>query len=135
MKPCPGLPSPECVVMIATFLMTACASAPPPDAQMAVSRTAITDALAAGAADAAPFDLQKARDKLSLADASVAAQKYEDALRFAEAAELDARLAAARAGTAHANLAVSEIHQNIRLLRDNLTFDSPSLPPQPRGTP
>lgn len=127
--------SPWRAVLVAALLSTACASTPPPDAQLAVSRSAIDDALAAGAADAAPLDLQKARDKLSLANASVAVEKHEDARRFAEAAEVDARLAAARARTAHANLAAAEIQQSIRALRENLSFDSGGTPPNPRGTP
>lgn len=111
-----------------------CASAPVPDTQLAVSRSAINDALSAGAAESAPQDLQNARDKLAQADAAVASNQHENARMLAEEAEVDARLATAKARTARANLAAAEVQKSIRTLRENLATP-PVNPPATGGTP
>ncbi|HZX31421.1 MAG TPA: DUF4398 domain-containing protein [Rhodocyclaceae bacterium] len=108
----------------AILLLAGCASPPRPDAQFAVSRSAIEEALGAGATQSAPLELQHARDKMARADAAVDAKNFEDARRLAEEAEVDARLAAAKARTARAQLAVAEIQKSIRALRENVNTDS-----------
>ncbi|MGE5493489.1 MAG: DUF4398 domain-containing protein [Actinomycetota bacterium] len=117
----------------AILLLAGCASPPRPDAQFAVSRSAIDDALGAGAAQSAPLELQHAREKMARADAAVDAKDFEDARRLAEEAEVDARLAAAKARTARAQLAVAEIQKSIRALRENV--DTGSSAPAPSSTP
>lgn len=121
--------------LIAALLAAGCASAPVPEAQLAVSRSAINEALATGAADSAPMELQNARNKVAQADAAVAADRNEDARRLAEEAEVDARLAAAKARTARANLAVAEIQESLRTLRENLPAGTGAEPPAPRSMP
>lgn len=120
----------------AILLMAGCASSPPPpDAQFVISRNAIQDALGAGAAQAAPLELQHAREKMVRADAAVDARDFDDARRLAEEAEVDARLAAAKARTARANLAASEIQKSIRVLRENVNTDSAPNPSLRREAP
>lgn len=110
-----------------------CAGAPPvPEAQLALGRGAINEALSAGAAEAAPLELKQARDKMARADAAVAAENYEEARRLAEEAEVDARLASARARTAQAKLAAREIENSLSTLRENLNTGAEDNAPAPR---
>lgn len=124
-----GLAAPA--ILLGALLGAGCATPPVPDAQIAVSRSAIEDAMSAGATQAAPLELQHARDRMAQADAAVDAKRYDDARRLAEEAEVDARLATAKARTARANLAVAEIQKSIRALRENVTPNAtPSTSPE-----
>lgn len=109
-----------------------CASAPIPEAQLALGRGAINEAMTAGATESAPLELQQARDKMARADAAVGAKNYEQAARLAEEAEVDARLAAAKARTAQAKLAALEIQKSLRTLRENLNTGQDANPPSQR---
>lgn len=112
---------------LATGLLVAgCASIPVPETQMTISRNAISDALSAGATENAPLDLQRARDKMAQANAAVAADRNKEARQLAEEAEVDARLAAAKARTARANLAALEVQKSIRTLQENLNTGAPA---------
>ena len=61
---------------------------------------AIRAAVDAKAADFAPIELQRARDKLGEARRMMAAEKYTEARRLAESALVDAELAEAKAESA-----------------------------------
>lgn len=122
-------------ILAAAVLCAGCASTPAPTAQLAVSQGAISDALTAGAAELAPLELQHARDKMAQAQSAMAAEKHEEARRLAAEAEVDARLAAAKANTARANLAALEIQKSIRVLRESLTTDAATNQSTPRSMP
>jgi hypothetical protein len=97
-----------------------CATTPPPSEQMAVARTAVADAVSAGAADYASVDLRSAQDELDRANTAMGARDYDRAQRLAESAEADANLAATRARSAKAQRAVAEVKESIRVLREEL---------------
>jgi hypothetical protein len=61
---------------------------------------AIRAAVDAKAADFAPIELQSARDKLGQARRMMAVEKYTEARRLAESAQVDAELAEAKAESA-----------------------------------
>jgi hypothetical protein len=109
----------------AAALLTACATtAPPPTEQLAVARTAVSDAVGAGAAEFDPGTLRSSQDKLDQANAAMKDRAYGDARRLAEAAEADARLAAASARSRKAQRAVAEVESGIRALREEIARTS-----------
>jgi uncharacterized small protein (DUF1192 family) len=114
--------SPErlAVALAAAFLLGACATVPAPTEQMAVSKAAVTDAVTAGAGEFAPSTLAAAQDKLNKGMAAMNAHDYDAARRYAEEAEVDARLAALSARSAKARLAVRELETSIAALREEI---------------
>jgi len=114
--------SPAAVALLGLTLLgiAGCATTPPPNEQMAVARTAVADAVSAGAADYASVDLRNAQDELDRANTAMGARDYERAQRLAESAEADANLAATRARSAKSQRAVAEVKESIRVLREEL---------------
>ena len=114
------------MVAATAALLTACATTPPPPTeQLAVARTAVSDAVSAGAAEFDPGTLRSAQDKLDQANAAMKDRAYGDARRFAEAAEADARLAAVSARSRKAQRAVAEVDSGLRALREEIARTSP----------
>ncbi len=73
-------------------VLAACASEPPPTAELASARAAVEHA-GAVVAQYAPNELAAAQAKLKLADGALARGDYLRARRLAEEAEVDAQLA------------------------------------------
>ena len=99
----------------------ACASAPPPNEQMAVGHKAVERA--AGTPEVvqwAPAELERARLKIAAADAAMARRDYDQARRLADEAEADARLAEARTGARKNDRALTEVREALRSLRGEL---------------
>lgn len=86
----------------AALALAACATTPPPDAQMTLATESLLQARQAGAERLAPVELGVARDKLHRATVAMIAKDHVGARRLAEQAHLDALLALERAGTAAA---------------------------------
>jgi hypothetical protein len=108
----------------AVVLMAGCASNPAPTEQMAVSRAAVSSALAAGGNQFAPVQFKSASDKLAAAERAMADKDYELALRLAEQAEVDARLAAEMARSTKAQRAADALQDDIRVLRQEIDRQS-----------
>jgi hypothetical protein len=96
-------------LMVTTFL--GCASSAP-TARVALARAAVDDAVAAGAPDLAPGELQTALGKLEKMNAAMQTRRYETALTLAEEVELDARVAETKARSAKAELAANKREQD-----------------------
>jgi hypothetical protein len=77
--------------------LSGCGSVPAPVAEMSAAQTAVTSAEEANAAEYAPSDLDRARDKLIRAQAAMQEEDNEEARRLAEQALVDARVAEAKA--------------------------------------
>jgi hypothetical protein len=101
---------PICSFILATLICAGCTASPvgmsnlcfwcterPPTSRVTQADIAIRAAVDAKAADFAPVELQSARDKLAKARNMMAAEKYTEARRFAESAQVDAELAEAKA--------------------------------------
>lgn len=108
------------VVMVAAVLQIGCASLPAPTEQMALSTAAVASAERAGAVALAPTEMAMARDKLARANAAVVEEKFERARMLAEAAQVDARLAEAKARNVQAAKAATELREGNRVLRQEL---------------
>lgn len=94
-----------------------CASAPQqPLTEIALARTAITQAEQAGAAQAAPVELSAAQQRLGEAE-HLSGQDPEQARWRARESESDARLAEATAHDAKARLAVAELDKSLNTIR------------------
>ncbi|WP_313299111.1 DUF4398 domain-containing protein [Diaphorobacter sp.] len=89
------------IAALALGALAACSSTKPPQAEMAVAQSAIQRVSTAPQVTAnAPVELQNARDLWSKAQRAMEDKKYEDARRYAEAAEAEARVAESRAQVA-----------------------------------
>ena len=106
--------------LIAALALGACASMPPPTAQMAVAKAAVDNALGTGAGQAAPAEMQSARANLDRADAALATKDYKRARQYAERAEVDARLAQANERESKARQIVAEVQESTRALREEI---------------
>ncbi len=104
----------------AAILLAACASTPPPTDQLAVSTAAVANAVSAGSGQFAAADLKMARDKLDRANVAMTAKDYELARSLAQEAQVDARLAEARANAAKAQKAADELQEGRRILREEM---------------
>src|ERR1700719_830756 len=99
-------------VALACAFAGGCATqGPQPTQEMTRARTLIEQADRAGAQRYAAADLQRAHDELSNADKATAEKKYDDARRYAESAEADADVAAARSQAREAQHAAQEVAQ------------------------
>jgi hypothetical protein len=101
------------------LLMTACASAPPPNEELAVARAAVERASGPAAAEA-PVEMAAARDKVTRANAAFAARDYARARQLANEAEADATLAEAQAQSMRSSRALTEVRDGIRMLREEM---------------
>lgn len=100
-------------------LLSACASTPPPVAQMAVGQAALERANGSAAAEA-PVELAAARDKMARANAAFANKDYLLARQLAEQAEADANYAESWARSVRSNRALSEVRDGLKQLRKGL---------------
>jgi hypothetical protein len=105
-------------LMTGSLALAACANeVPPPNSQVTLSDSIIRDAESAGAVQYAPVELNTAREKLEAARREMQDENNEKALRLAEEAELDARLAQLRSRTKTTRDAAAAIQASIDTMR------------------
>ena len=107
-------------VGFAAAIIAGCSSIPPPKEQMAVSKSAIANAVSAGGSEYAPVEMRSAQEKMDRANRAMEKEDYESARRLAEEAQADARLAEKKADSAKAQKAASVMQDDIRVLREEL---------------
>ena len=105
---------------LATGLLGACASTPPPTNQMAVSNAALAHAVAAGSGEYAPREMGMAREKMGRANLALAAKDNDAALTLAQQAQLDAQLAESKTETAKARKSAEALDEASRVLREEM---------------
>ena len=105
---------------LAAVLIGGCASVPAPTEQMAISQMAVSSAVSAGGNEYASADMRAAQDKLNRANQAMAEKDYENARLLAEQAEVDAQLAASKAGSAKAEAAAAAVVEDSRVLRKEI---------------
>ena len=101
-----------------------CASIPPPTEQMAVSKSAIANAVSAGGSEYAPVEMRAAQEKMDRARRAMEKEDYENARWLAEEAQADARLAEKKAQSAKAQKAALVMQDDIRVLREEINRNS-----------
>ena len=104
----------------AAALVAACASTPAPTEQMAVSKSAIANAVSAGGPEYASVEMKSAQDKMDGANRAMAKEDYDVARALAEQAQTDARLAEKKAHSAKAQKAAAVMQDDNRVLREEL---------------
>jgi hypothetical protein len=105
----------------AVLLLSACASNTPPAAPaIAAGAVSLDTARSAGAAELSAVDLNNARMKLDRARVLAQAGNNQEALRLAEAADVDAQLARAKAASERSRKAVAELDASLQTLRDEM---------------
>jgi len=105
----------------ALAMLSACASTPPPKAELAVAEASVVNASNAGALQWAPAEMRTAQDKLVRAQSAMAAKEHSQALTLAHEADADAQLAAATARAAKSKRAADEVQEANRVLREELS--------------
>lgn len=108
----------------AAAVIAGCASVAPPTEQMAVSKSAIANAVAAGGSEYAAVEMRIAQEKMDGANRAMAKEDYENARRLAEQAQADARLAEKKAESAKAQKAATAMQDDLRVLREELARKS-----------
>ncbi|QOY95984.1 DUF4398 domain-containing protein [Massilia sp. UMI-21] len=104
------------------MVLAGCASPQkaPATADVAVSRNAVENAVSAGAAELAPEEITAARDKMTRANAALAAKDYKLARELAIQAQADAKLAQSKARSAKATAASQALDEDLRVLRQEV---------------
>ena len=104
----------------ALALVAGCASTPAPTEQMAVSKSAIANAVSAGGPEYAAVEMKSAQDKMDRANRAMAKEDYDVARSLAEEAQADARLAEKKAQSEKAQKAALVMQEDARVLREEL---------------
>lgn len=128
------------LVLLLAAGVTACTSrAMPPNEQLALGQASIEAALGSGAAQVAPAELLRAREKMASAQQALQAGHPVQARRLAEQADVDAQLAQAKADAAKSARASQEVEASLQTLREELQQSegstSPGLAPSPAPAP
>lgn len=105
-------------------VISGCASTPAPTEQMAVSRSAISNAVSAGGSEHAAIEMSSAQEKMNRANLAMAREDYDTARSLAEEAQADARLAEKKAHSAKAQEAANVMQDDIRVLREEINRKS-----------
>lgn len=106
-------------------LSAGCATqGPKPTEEMTRASTLVQQADKADAQRYAAADLQRAHDELNNADKANAEKKYDEARRYAEAAEADADVAQARGAAGEAARAAREVQEGNQTLRQETERNS-----------
>lgn len=112
-------------IACAAVVVAGCASTTPaPTEQIAVSKSAIANAVSAGGSEYASVEMKSAQDKMDRANRAMDKKDYENARWLAEEAQADARLAEKLAHSAKAQKAASVIQEDIRVLREEINRKS-----------
>ncbi|MDH0749671.1 DUF4398 domain-containing protein [Pseudomonas sp. GD03842] len=105
------------LVLGTTALLAGCAGKPPSE-QYAVTQSAVNAAVTAGATEFAPVEMKAAQDKFKQSELAMQEKKYDEARKYAEQAEWDARVAERKAQAAKAQKAVQDARQGVNELRE-----------------
>ncbi len=116
----PWLRSVGAIGCAAVFITGCATSLPPPTEQLAVSKSAVANAVSAGGTEHAAVEMRSAQEKLERANQAVAKEDYENARWLAEEAQADARLAEKKSHSAKAQQAALAMQDDIRVLREEL---------------
>ena len=110
------------LVAFAVLFTAACAGTEKREvaSQLAVARTAVADAVSAGAPEFAPVELKAAQENLDGAEKASMAHDYKKAKRLGEKAQTDAQLATARTRAGKAQKAEDALKESNRTLRDEI---------------
>jgi hypothetical protein len=110
------------------LVLAACASAPPPTAEIQAAKQAIDSAERADAGQHAPGELREARSRIASADEEVARKKMAMAARLAEEARAGADLATAKSSAVKAEAVNDEMKRSTAALVEEMRRTSGGTP-------
>lgn len=110
------------VMVLAAVFAAGCATTEKRDmaAQLAVAKTAVADAVSAGAPEFAPVELKTAQDNLEDAEKAAMDDDYKHAIRLGENAQTNAQLASAKARAAKAQQAADALKESDQTLQNEM---------------
>ena len=110
------------VMVFAAVFTAGCATTEKRDmaAQLAVAKTAVADAVSAGAAEFAPVELKTAQDNLEDAEKAAMDDDYKRARKLGENAQTNAQLATAKARAAKAKQAADALKESDQTLQNEM---------------
>ena len=108
---------------VAVAALVGCASTPPPDESVARAETQVRSARQDGAAQHAALALRRAEDALAGAKQALRDERFIEARRKAETAQVEAELAAALSRRARARQAVEELERTVAALEQEIEYD------------
>lgn len=108
------------ITVISVIFLAGCQSIPAPTEQMAVSRTAVNNAISSGGSEFAPLQFKSAMEKMAAAERAIVDRNYVLARQLAEQAQMDAQLAGAMARSAKAVKAAEALQEDSRVLRQEI---------------
>lgn len=104
-----------------TLVLGACASqGKPPEANLAVARTSVSQAEAVNAPQLAPIEYRNARDKLIRAEEAMRSERYNDARVLADESAADADLAQRKAQAMKAASNAQDLQRSNAILNSEL---------------
>ncbi|MEO8938343.1 MAG: DUF4398 domain-containing protein [Burkholderiaceae bacterium] len=108
-------------ILSCAVLLGGCASqGKPPVADLAIARTSVSQAEAAGAAQYAPVEFLSARDKLARAESAMREERYNDARRLTDEAAADADVAERKSRAVKSANAAMELQRSNSVLGNEL---------------
>jgi hypothetical protein len=105
------------LIILFVFENSGCSTAKPPTETLSRAEMDLRAATEARADEFAPMDLQSAREKFEGSKKAMAANRYEDARRLAESAQVEAELATAKAEAELTRRAADDLRRRIDTLR------------------
>ncbi|MFT4178096.1 MAG: OmpA family protein [Thermomonas sp.] len=117
------------------LLVTACASLPPPTAELESAAQAVSRAEAADADQYAPAELQRARSALQRAQDAMARKRADEAREAALAAAAEADLARVRSSAERTGAELRQRQAEVAGLRSRLQLDAGAEPQNPLDIP
>lgn len=117
-------PQGRVLLLVACLGLTAVANAndmTTANEKLAIAKSSVQRAEQAGAPQSASIELASARDKLNRAAQQIAQRDYKTAIRLAEQADMDARVAEATADQQRAHKAAAEFDASLDALRQEAT--------------
>ena len=108
------------VALTLVSVLGACASTPPPHAQLAVADASIQHANTSGTSHDAPAELQIAIAKLASAHQAETNKDYERAIQLAQEADVDAQVAEMTAQSARSRRAAAETQEAAHVLVEEI---------------
>jgi membrane-associated HD superfamily phosphohydrolase len=110
------------VMVLAAVFTAGCATTEKRDmaAQLAVAKTAVADAVSAGAPEFAPVELKTAQDNLEDAEKAAMDDDYKRAIKLGENAQTNAQLASAKARAAKAKQAADALKESDQTLQNEM---------------
>lgn len=108
----------------ALMIVSGCSIAKPPTDALTNAELSLREASEARADELAPGDIKVAKEKLEKSKQAMAAEKYDEARRLAESAQVDAELAQAKAESEITRQAADEIRKRIDAIQTDAERES-----------